>query len=92
MQVLWWLVPPLMTTALAMLWAAWVGRARDDIRRDDSDLARQRMQKALARPTPHPSSRSRAEASSEPARQVEPSHGVVLRRASRPQPSPNVSR
>lgn len=78
MQVLWWLVPPLVATAMAMIWAAWQGRARDDIRRDDSDAARLRMHKALARPTPQPRA-SRRGSTAQP-RPFEVSHGVVSRR------------
>jgi len=92
MQVLWWLVPTLGTTGLAMIWAAWVGRARDDIRRDDSDAARLRMQKALARPTPQAGSSSRA-GSTASARLPDVTHGVVVRKsAGRPVSSSDVSR
>lgn len=88
MQVLWWLVPPLVTTGLAMIWAAWVGRARDDIRRDDSEAARQRMQKALAKPTPQARAHSAG-----PTRLPEVTHGVVVRRStSRPVAPSDVSR
>lgn len=75
MQVLWWLVPPLTATLLAMVWAAWAGRDRDELRRDDSDEALQRMAKALAKPAPV---RYRAT----PAASMEPSHGVAVRRSS----------
>ncbi len=78
-EVLWWLVPPLATTALAMVWAAWVGRARDDIRRDDSAAAQLRLKKALERPVPQAKVRSREGSS---VRLSEPSHGVVIRRSS----------
>ncbi len=91
MQVLWWLAPPLVTTGLAMIWAGWAGRARDDIRRDDSDAALLRMQKALARPTPQAGSSSRARWAG-PARAPEPTHGVVIRSSSRPVSSSDVSR
>jgi len=92
MQVLWWLVPPLVTTGLAMIWAAWLGRARDDIRRDDSDAARLRMQKALARPTPQAGSNYRG-GSTASTRLPEVTHGVVVRKSSsRPVPSSDVSR
>jgi hypothetical protein len=74
--VLWWLVPPLVATALAMGWAAWAGRARDDERRDNSDAALLRMQRALSRPSP------RAGNSVAP-RPLEPSHGVAVRRTRR---------
>ena len=72
MAVLWWLVPPLAATCLAMLWAGWLGRDRDDERRDDSEAALLRMEKALRKPTP---SKGRPVASSA----TEPSHGVAIR-------------
>jgi hypothetical protein len=71
-QVLWWLVPPLVATVVAMLWAGWAGRARDDVRRDDSDEALERMAKALARSAP------KARARVAPAT-MERSHGVAMR-------------
>ena len=77
MQVLWWLVPPIVATVLAMVWVAIAGRTRDDVRRDDSDEALARMQKALARPTPNKSVTTST--SSRP----EHSHGVAIRRAAR---------
>ena len=52
MSVLWWLVPPLAATCLAMVWAAWAGRDRDEVKRDDSAAAMARMKRALDRPTP----------------------------------------
>jgi hypothetical protein len=79
-QVLWWLVPPLVATVVAMLWAGWAGRSRDDVRRDDSDEALERMAKALSRSTP-------AKATLRVApRPMERSHGVAMRttRATRP--------
>jgi hypothetical protein len=71
-QVLWWLVPPLVATVVAMLWAGWAGRARDDVRRDDSDEALERMAKALSRSAP------KARARVAPAL-MERSHGVAMR-------------
>ena len=76
MQVLWWLVPALVATTLAMAWAAWAGRARDDVRRDDSDAALRRMQQALRRPAP----RGGAAVTQPP---LEPTHGVAVRRTRR---------
>ncbi len=76
MQVLWWLVPPLVATGLAMGWVGWSGRERDEIRRDDSDEALARMERALAAPVP----RSRRPLTSTPP---EPTHGVALRNSSR---------
>ncbi len=74
MQVLWWLAPPLAATLLAMVWVAWTGRERDDVRRDDSDEALARMQEALSRPAPRG-------APPLPTRPVEPTHGVAIRRS-----------
>jgi hypothetical protein len=82
--VLWWLVPPLVATALAMAWAAWAGRARDEVRRDNSEAALLRMQRALNRPAP------RAVTPVAP-RPLEPSHGVAVRRTRRQDPA-SVSR
>jgi hypothetical protein len=88
MQVLWWLAPPLGATLLAMIWAAWTGRARDDVRRDDSDEVLARMEKALARPAPAP----RRGARPATATAVEPSHGVAIRRGARPTSAGDRSR
>lgn len=76
MSVLWWLVAPLVATCLAMVWASWLGRDRDDVRRDDSQAALLRMRKALDRPMP----RKGSPVVSTP---VEPTHGVAVRGASR---------
>jgi hypothetical protein len=76
MQVLWWLVPPLVVTCIAMCWAAWMGRERAEVRRDDRDEALRRMEKALARPAPRKGTPV-ASAS------IEPSHGVAVRGAAR---------
>ena len=82
MEVLWWLVPPLVATVLAMLWASWLGRQRDDGSRDDSDAALVKMADALARPAPR-----RARLHSPPPAVTEPSHGVAVRRTPR-RPAP----
>jgi hypothetical protein len=76
MAVLWWLVPPLVATCVAMVWAGWLGRERDDVRRDDSDAALLRMQKALNKPTPNKG----VPVASAP---IEPSHGVAVRGSAR---------
>ena len=76
MQVLWWLVPPLAVTCVAMCWAAWMGRARAETRRDDRDEALRRMQRALARPTP---TKGKPVASTN----LEPTHGIAVRGAAR---------
>jgi hypothetical protein len=72
MSVLGWLVPPLVATCLAMLWASWAGRDREEVKRDDSDAAMARMKKALDRPTPR---RGKPVVS----RPEEPTHGVAIR-------------
>lgn len=78
MVVLWWLVPPLVATGLAMLWAGWMGRERDEVRRDDSPEAMERLRRALERPTPQ---KGRPVVSAP----LEPTHGVALRgRVTRP--------
>jgi hypothetical protein len=78
MVVLWWLVPPLAATCLAMVWAGWAGRARDEVTRDDSPEAMDRMRRALERPLPH---RGKPVVS----RPLEPTHGVAVRgRSARP--------
>ncbi|MBA2560597.1 MAG: hypothetical protein H0V07_12075 [Propionibacteriales bacterium] len=59
-----------------MAWAAWAGRARDEVRRDNSEAALLRMQRALSRPTPG------SGAGIEPA-PMEPTHGVAVRRSRR---------
>ena len=76
MQVLWWLVPPLAATLVAMLWAAWAGRERDEVRRDDSDEALARMADALSRPAPVPKRPVQSAV-------IEPTHGVAVRGAAR---------
>lgn len=76
MAVLWWLVPPLVATCLAMFWAAWLGRERGEERRDDSEAALLRMQKAIAKPTP----RKGKPVVSAP---VEPTRGVAIRGSAR---------
>jgi len=59
-----------------MLWAGWAGRERDEVRRDDSDEALDKMANALARPAP---TSKRKIASTV----IEPTHGVALRGAAR---------
>jgi hypothetical protein len=84
MVVLWWLVPPVVATSLAMLCAGWAGRERDQVRRDDSPEAMERMRKALERPTPH---KGRPVVS----RPLEPTHGVALRGRRSPLPSADIA-
>jgi len=86
MSVLWWLVPPLAATCLAMGWAAWVGRDRDEVRRDDSAEAMARMKRALEHPPPR---RGKPVVSAP----QETSHGVAIRGlARRPSSGSRVAR
>lgn len=88
MEVLWWLAPPAAMTFVAMIWAGWLGRQRDDGQRDDSEAALARMEAALARPAPRRSLRH----APNPAL-VEPSHGVAVRgTARRPASRPPAAR
>jgi hypothetical protein len=77
MGVLWWLAVPLGITALAMTWAAWAGRPRDD--RDRDEATRARLGAALARPVP-PQARRVVVQPSDPPR------GVAVRPSSRANP------
>jgi hypothetical protein len=87
MEVLWWLAPPVAATALAMAWAGWRGRARDEVRRESSDAALTRLGSALDRPLP------RRAAKVAPPRVVDgPSHGVAVRRSPRPAAEPTARR
>jgi predicted DNA-binding transcriptional regulator YafY len=79
-EVLWWLVPPLAATALAMAWAAWRGRSRDDVRRESSDEALARLGSALAQPLPRKKVTARASVADDPT------HGVAVRRGTVPAP------
>lgn len=90
MEVLWWLAPPLLATCLAMVWAGWLGRERDDEQRDDSEAALARMADALARPvSPRRFGSSRPVTSAVP---VEPTHGVAIRRTPRRPVSTDTAR
>jgi hypothetical protein len=51
-EILLWLVPPLVVTVVAMLWVGWLGReGRGQV---DRDTAVRRMGEALARPPRSP--------------------------------------
>jgi hypothetical protein len=45
MEILWWLVPPVVVTVVAMAWVSWIGReSRGEVDRDEAVA---RMAKAL---------------------------------------------
>lgn len=55
MQILLWLVPPVVVTVIAMLWVGWVGRDRptgDDRSEAAQERARQRFAEAILREHP----------------------------------------
>jgi hypothetical protein len=87
MDVLWWLAPPLAATVLAMAWASWRGRARDDLRRESSDEALARLGSALSRPLPR-----RAAKASTARVADDPTHGVAVRRTPRAAAEPTARR
>jgi hypothetical protein len=79
-QILWWLVPPVVATVLAMLWVSWLGReGRGQV---DRDVAVRRMGEALSGPR---SQAVRARPSGEPrtVRNPDRSGGVAVRPSSR---------
>ena len=77
MDILWWLVPPLVVTALAMLWVTWLGRSgRHEV---DRDAAVERLARALRKDHPGTARRSPA-----PARPRDRSTGIAVRPSSRP--------
>ena len=50
MDILWWLLPPVVVTALAMLWVTWLGRSGR--REVDRDVAVERLARALRKEHP----------------------------------------
>ncbi len=62
MAILLWLLPPVLVTGAAMVWAAWAGRSRPALNeRSEAAQARaqQRFADAIARPLPEASSTGR---------------------------------
>ena len=48
-EILWWLAPPVVATALAMLWVSWLSReGRGEV---DREVAVRRLGDAMARPS-----------------------------------------
>ena len=74
MEILLWLVPPVVVTAVAMLWVSWLGReGRGEV---DRDVAVRRLAKAMEKDTP-----GLRKARTVPVR--ERSTGVAVRRSVR---------
>lgn len=70
MDILWWLVPPAVVTAAAMVWVSWLGReGRGEV---DRDVAVQRLEKALAKD-------HRSGLPERPARVADRSTGIAVR-------------
>ena len=77
MDILWWLVPPVVVTVLAMLWVTWLGRAgRGEV---DRDVAVEKLARALRKE--HPGRLVRGPA---PSRPRDRSTGIAVRPSSRP--------
>ena len=76
MDILWWLLPPVAVTALAMLWVTWLGRSGR--REVDRDVAVERLARALRKD--HPGTAQRSPAASRPR---DRSTGIAVRPSSR---------
>ena len=77
MDILWWLLPPVAVTVLAMLWVTWLGRSgRGEV---DRDVAVERLARALRKE--HPAGSRPSPASSRPR---DRSTGIAVRPSSRP--------
>jgi hypothetical protein len=77
MDILWWLLPPVVVTVLAMLWVTWLGRSgRGEV---DRDVAVERLAKALRKE--HPAGTRPSPATSRPR---DRSTGIAVRPSSRP--------
>jgi hypothetical protein len=75
-EILWWLAPPVVATALAMAWVSWLGRAgRGQV---DPEVAVRRLGDAIARPTRVPPT-----AAPRPAAPQERGTGIAVRPSSR---------
>jgi hypothetical protein len=80
MEILWWLVPPVVVTLLAMVWVSWLGRSgRGEV---DREVAAARFAAAMRRE--HPGLGSRA-----PAPVRDRSTGIAVR-PSRTQQDPQT--
>ncbi|HQR27698.1 MAG TPA: hypothetical protein PLP61_11720 [Nocardioides sp.] len=80
MEILLWLVPPVVVTVAAMLWVSWLERERGEV---DPEVAAARMGRALSR-----DHRIRYAAPPPPA--GDRSTGVVVRTSRPAQPAPEA--
>jgi hypothetical protein len=77
-EILWWLAPPVVATALAMVWVSWWGReGRGEV---DREVAVRRLGDAMAKPS-RVSPRTAARRTPGPG---DRSTGVAVRPSSRP--------
>lgn len=62
MEILLWLLPATLTTAVAMFWVGWIGRERPERERTDAEHERfaRAIQRPLPRSTPRPRQRERS--------------------------------
>ena len=71
MEILLWLVPPVVVTVVAMLWVSWLGReGRGEV---DRDVAVRRLAEAMAKDQPAAARQGR------PVRERERSTGIAVR-------------
>ena len=77
-EILLWLVPPVLVTGLAMVWVGWLGRDRPD--EVDREASVARLAKALAKdhPTRH---------TPRPQPVLDRSRGIAVRPSRAPNPS-----
>ena len=76
MEILLWLVPPVVVTGVAMVWVSWLGRPDHGRTDDRSEATYARFAEALARPL---DSGRRRPATRVPARPRDRSTGVAVR-------------
>lgn len=73
-EILWWLVPPVVVTLVAMVWVSWLGRdGRGEIDRDEAVA---RLGRALDKPA---DARRQAVVNARPQHPRERSTGIAVR-------------
>ena len=85
MEILYWLVPPVVVTIVAMLWVSWLGReGRGEV---DRDVAVRRLARALQKdPLPHTTRRPTPTRDRSTGIAVRPSRAPQTRKTQADQP------
>jgi len=79
-EILLWLVPPVVVTTIAMAWVTWIGReGRGEV---DPEVAVRRMAAALSKPTPQGYAVAKQSRERSTGVAVRPSRRPVQRRSS----------